>query len=293
MPELPEVETIKRQLNSEVAGFKIEEITYDTSKMLRPNPESFIRGVQSKIIKSVDRRAKFLIFNLEEGGFFTVHLRLSGRLLVRKPEEPEDDFVHVVLQLKIKNSKCKVATQNSKLNKCEKLELRFAEARKFGYMRYLESHKELESVLAEYGPEPLDGLTEEKFYQILSSTGRKIKQVLMDQKTIAGIGNIYANDALWVAKIHPETGANRLSRSDSEELFKAINNVMQEALRLGGSSDQWYRQIHGEEGEYQQYFKIYSRAGEKCSRCGEVVKYKKLGGRGTFWCPKCQKKNEN
>ncbi len=276
MPELPEVETIRRQLEKEIVGKTIVDVWWDRPKMLRPRPEAFVSGVKNRRITGVGRKAKLLIFELGKG-FFVCHLRLSGRLLVRREADKPDDYVHVVLKLKAKSQKPKAT------------ELRFAEARLFGYMQYVESQEELDKILEKYGPEPLDDLTSEEFFKILQKTSRPIKLVLLDQNRIAGVGNIYANDALFLAKIHPRTPANSLSAGQSSSLLKAIEQVFKEGLKYGGASDQWYRQVHGEKGSYQEHFKVYGQAGQVCDICGTKIKRIELGGRGTFYCPKCQK----
>lgn len=283
MPELPEVEIIKRQLNKEIAGFTISNVWCDAPRMLKPSAGDFIEGIREKIIKQIERRAKLLVFRLkgvnglkgrkDGGSFFLVHLKLSGRLLVRKPKGPPDDYVHVKLTL-INN---------------HQLELRFAEERKFGYMQYIKGKEELEKILSEFGPEPLSDLTKEKFREILQGTKRKIKEVLMDQEVISGIGNIYANEALWISKIHPGIKANKLSSYQAIKLFEAVESVLQEALKKGGASEQWYRQVHGEIGHYQDSFKVYQREGESCLRCRAPIKRIDVGGRGTFYCSQCQK----
>ncbi|MBM4402058.1 MAG: bifunctional DNA-formamidopyrimidine glycosylase/DNA-(apurinic or apyrimidinic site) lyase [Candidatus Cloacimonetes bacterium] len=278
MPELPEVEIIKRQLNKEVVGFKIADVWCDAPRMLQPSAEVFVEGVSGKTIGEVRRRAKLLVFRLSKGkdneGFFIVHLKLSGRLLARRKDDPPDDFVHVILHL-VKGR--------------QKLQLRFAEARKFGYMQYVGDKEELEKIFNEFGPEPLGDLTKEKFQRILKGNKRKIKEVLMDQKVIAGVGNIYANEALWLAKIHPETQSFSLSVSQLANLFEALQSVLQEALKEGGASDQWYRQIHGEMGQYQNSFKVYQREDEPCLWCKTPIQRIEVGSRGTFYCPSCQK----
>lgn len=270
MPELPEVETIKRQLEKEVVGQTIVDVWYDRPKMLKPSAKEFVAGVVGKRIEGVRRRAKLLIFELEGKKYFVCHLRLSGRLLVRQKNEKPDDYVHVVLKLRA-------------------VELRFAEARLFGYMEYVPSEKALEKILQKFGPEPLKDLDEDRFYSILQKTKKPIKIALMDQEKIAGIGNIYANDALFLAKIHPRTPASGLTREQSDSLLKAIEQVFQEGFKYGGASDQWYLQVHGEEGKYQEHFKVYGRAGEGCDVCGSEIKRIELGGRGTFFCPECQR----
>ena len=272
MPELPEVETIRGQLEKEIVGCTIADVWYDRAKMLRPSAEGFVKGVKGRKVVRVGRRAKLLIFELDGRKYFVCHLRLSGRLLVRQENDKPDDYVHVVL--KFKGDK----------------ELRFAEARLFGYMQYVRDQGGLDEILKKYGPEPLDDLTPNKFYSILQKTARPVKIVLMDQSKISGIGNVYANDALWLAKIHPQTPAKSLSRQQSNKLLKAIEQVFEEGLKYGGASDQWYRQIHGEKGSYQDYFKVYGRTGQECSVCGTKIERIELGGRGTFFCPRCQRR---
>ncbi len=257
----------------EIVGKRIQQIMFDTPKMLRPSPGVFKRVVEGRQIKDVDRRAKLLIFRLEGNVVFTTHLRLTGRLLYRRKGDLPDDYVHVTLCFS------------------DGTELRFANSRKFGYMELLEDRRTEQAVRERYGPEPLDDLEKSQFYQILQSTRRKVKDVLMDQALIAGIGNIYANDALWLARVHPETVANKLSRGESDRLFSAISSILREALKRGGSSDQWYRQIHGEKGHYQDHFRVYSKKDEPCVRHPDTkIKYLKVSQRGTFYCPKCQVK---
>lgn len=275
MPELPEVEIIRRQLNDEIVGERVKKVEYDTEKILKPNPQVFINAVKGQLIKKVERKAKLLIFYLGDGKMIVAHLKLSGRLLVRDKTDSPDDYVH------------------AKLIFDSGRELRFAEARKFGFFRLLENEKELAEILKEYGPEPLNGLTKEGFSEILKTASGKIKTVLLDQKMIAGVGNIYANEALWMAKIHPEEKVNNLSSNQVSKLFRALEDVLKEGLLKGGASDQWYRQVHGEVGHYQENFKVYRQERRPCLHCGTLIKRLKVGGRGTFFCPKCQTKNDN
>ncbi len=268
MPELPEVEYLRRELEIVLPGEVIKKVSYDVGKMLRPQPKLFIDGVIGKSISQIRRRAKLLIFVLAPQGFFTVHLRLSGRLFWRPSTAPADKFVHVVLHF------------------ASGYELRFAEARKFGYFEYIKNEIDLEKRLKDYGPE-IDLVSWKNFSQILESRQR-IKSLLMDQSKIAGIGNIYANDALWLARIAPQRSAESLSPKERQRLWKALQQVIEESLKKGGASDQWYRHLDGSKGNYQNFFKIYGQRDESCPRCGEKIKYESLGGRGTFWCPGCQ-----
>jgi len=272
MPELPEVETIRRQLAAEIVGKKIVSVEYDTPKMLRPVGEEFAQAVTGLVISSIDRRAKMLFLDLDNGQSIAIHLKLNGRLLHRERTDPADEYVHIKL----------VFNDDS--------ELRFADSRKFGFME-LKVESEKLKVIEGYGPEPLDDLSREKFFEIVHNSRRRIKDLLMDQKSIAGVGNIYANDALWLGKIHPETAGQKLSHQEIDTLFDTLESVLKEALIDGGASDQWYRQLHGEEGHYQEHFKVYGQTGKECVRHpGEKIQYLKVSQRGTFICPRCQVK---
>ncbi|MBU1110350.1 bifunctional DNA-formamidopyrimidine glycosylase/DNA-(apurinic or apyrimidinic site) lyase, partial [Patescibacteria group bacterium] len=265
MPELPEVEIIKRELNQKVVGKVIVGVEYDTPKMLGPSPEVFREGVVGKSIKEIRRRAKLLLFELSPRGFITCHLKLAGRLLFRSKKDQVDDFVHITLLFN------------------DETELRFADARKFGYMHYLVDEASVAKVLSVYGPELSGDLSPGEFYEILQATKRKIKVLLMDQKKIAGIGNIYANDALWLTSVHPARPANSLTKEEATCLLRSLQEVLEEGLEDEGASDQWYRHTDGSKGHYQEHFKVYGRTGERCLRCGAEIQYSKLAGRGTFW----------
>lgn len=271
MPELPEVETIRRQLERSLVGYRITDIWTDNPKSLQPNPKEFVNAVKDRMIRKVGRRAKLLLFFLDNDGVLALHLKLTGRLLIRRLTDSKDKFVHIVLKIEKQG---------------QTLELRFADARKFGYFRYLRNQVDLEKLLEEYGPEPLNDLTLKGFKEILAKSKKPIKEVLMNQKLVSGIGNIYANDALWLAKVHPKTPAKELK--NPKGLLGAIESVLAEGLKTGGASDQWYLNAYGERGHYQEHFKVYGRDGKPCLRCKELIKRIVIGGRGTFYCPRCQ-----
>lgn len=271
MPELPEVETIKRDLNRLIVGKKILAIATDSPKQVQPSLTEVKKAVVGATIKRIERRAKLLQIFLSNSKILVIHLKLTGRLLVRKKGAPKDDWQHVTISLSG--------------NK----ELRFADLRKFGWIKLLKNKKELERFLAEFGPEALDSLNLEKFKEILVSTRRPIKIVLMDQKKIAGVGNIYANEALFLAKIDPRRPANKVNETEAKRLYEAIEKVLKAGIKYRGASDQYYLDALGQKGSYQEHFLVYGREGKKCLKCGGKIKKIKLGGRGTFYCPKCQK----
>lgn len=254
-----------------VVGKKILDIGTDSPKQVQPSLAVVKKTVVGTTIERIERRAKLLEIFLSNDKVLVIHLKLTGRLLVRKKGAPQDDWQHAALVL-----------SGDK-------ELRFTDLRKFGWIRLVEDKKELEKLLAEFGPEPLDGLDLKKFKTILASSRRPIKLVLMDQKKIAGIGNIYASDALFLAKINPEKPANSLSQNEQSRLYKAIEKVLKAGIKYRGASDQYYLDVLGHKGSYQDHFLVYSRAGKDCFSCRGEIKKIKLGGRGTYFCPACQR----
>ncbi|MEK7112878.1 MAG: bifunctional DNA-formamidopyrimidine glycosylase/DNA-(apurinic or apyrimidinic site) lyase [Patescibacteria group bacterium] len=271
MPELPEVETIKRDLSKLIVGRKILSISTDSPKQIKPSLEMVKKSVVGASINKIERRAKLLQFFLSNGEILVVHLKLTGRLLVREKGTPQDNWQHICFSL-----------SGGK-------ELRFADLRKFGWLKLLKDKAELEKLLAEFGPEPLDELGLKEFQTILASSSRSIKIVLMDQKKIAGVGNIYASDALFLAKIHPGRAANQLKAKEAQRLFEAIKKVLRAGIKYRGASDQYYLDALGHKGLYQEHFLVYNRAGKKCLEGHEKIEKIRLGGRGTYFCPVCQR----
>ncbi len=281
MPELPEVETIRRQLEKELKGFTFVSLTTDNEKMFRPAFKTISSAIENKKILSVDRQAKLLIFNLSGGSSLLFHLKLTGQLLVRGPSDPEDKYTHATFTL--------VPKGFARRGLARIKELRFADARKFGFVKLVTDKKEMKKLLEGYGPEPFKDLTLKKFQEALESSSRPVKIVLLDQAKVSGLGNIYANDALWLAGINPRRASNKVTKAEGKKLFKAVLTVLKRGLKYGGASDQWYVQAHGEKGSYQEHFLVYGKNGEKCQRCKTEIRRIVLGGRGTFVCPSCQK----
>jgi formamidopyrimidine-DNA glycosylase len=270
VPELPEVETIRRDLARLIVGRKILGVTTDSAKQVRPSLGVVRKAVVGKTIKEVRRRAKILQIFLSGGGILIVHLKLTGRLLFRKAADPKDDYQHVVVGLSGGR------------------QLRFCDLRKFGWVR-LVTGQELRNISQELGPEPLGDLDLGIFRNLLGSTRRSVKIVLMDQKKMAGVGNIYANDALFLARIDPRRPANGLKPKEAKVLFGAVGKVLRAGIKYRGASDQHYLDALGQKGAYQEHFLVYGRTGKKCFGCSGKVRRIKIGGRGTFYCPSCQK----
>jgi formamidopyrimidine-DNA glycosylase len=270
MPELPEVETIRRDLEKLIVGYKVLGITTNSSKQVQPSLKVVEKAILGSVIKKVKRRAKILQIFFDNGSIVIIHLKLTGRLLFRDQKAPVDDYQHVVLIL----------------NKGK--ELRFADARKFGWLKLVKNEGELKEILKDFGPEPLADLNLAIFQKILSSTHRPIKIVLMDQQKIAGVGNIYANEALFLAGIDPLRPADKINKEKTKKLYESLEKVLKLGLRYRGASDNDYLDALGHKGSYQDHFLVYGRQGKACFHCPGLVKRIKIGGRGTFYCPDCQ-----
>ncbi|MFC1727648.1 bifunctional DNA-formamidopyrimidine glycosylase/DNA-(apurinic or apyrimidinic site) lyase [Patescibacteria group bacterium] len=277
MPELPEVETIKGDLAKLIVGKEILDISTDVPKQVQPSLKKVKKVIIGLQIKQVNRRAKILQIILSNNWALIVHLKLTGRLLFRKKNDPPDKWVHVIINL---GSLVK--------GKKKEFQLRFSDSRKFGWIK-LVNNQELKKINQKFGPEPLADLDQKTFKKILSSTRRVVKGLLLDQKKIAGIGNIYACDALFLAQIDPRRPANQLSGEEEKSLFQAIEKVLKAGIKYRGASDQYYLDALGHKGSYQDHFLVYGRTGKKCFGCSGKVKRIVVGGRGTFYCPVCQR----
>lgn len=270
MPELPEIETIRMQLTSLIVGKKILAIEAETPKMVQPSLAVVQKAIVGTKITKIERRAKLILFYFNNGRVLISHLKLTGRLLVRKKSDPKDDWQRITVSL------------------AGGLELRFADLRKFGWLKLMTDESELKKILGEFGPEATE-VNLKEFEKILARTLRPIKVVLMDQEKISGIGNIYATDALNLAKIDPRRPAKSLVPSEQKALHEAILKVLKLGIKFGGASDQFYLDAKGAKGHYQEHFLVYNRQGKKCFNCGGLIKKIRLAGRGTYFCPECQK----
>ena len=287
MPELPEVETLKLGLRKYFVGHKILDIEIRVSKIFQGD-KALVIGARVTDIKRV---GKGLIIELDNDFDLVVHLKMTGQMIYRGSETK-----NVVLS---KKAGGKVPSKYShvifSLDKGSKLY--FNDLRRFGYIKVIKKQN-LENLpfFKEMGPEPFKNtdfgqktLNFSDFKTILSKSGLPIKVLLMDQKKIGGIGNIYANEALYEAKISPTRKAKEVGEKEAEVLFDAIYEVINRGLKFGGSSDENFVNVLGQDGQYQQHFLVYGREKEKCKRCGATFEKIQLGGRGTYFCPKCQK----
>ncbi|MCR8630942.1 DNA-formamidopyrimidine glycosylase [Paenibacillus radicis (ex Xue et al. 2023)] len=273
MPELPEVETVRRTLNELVLQKKIDHVTVHLNRiiLLPEEPLEFCLLLAGQTIQNVERRGKFLCFMMDD---FTLvsHLRMEGRYGLYDQLDPLEPHTHVVFHF----------TDGS--------ELRYKDVRQFGTMHLFPKGRELEeNPLKKLGLEPLDeDFTLAAFSSKLSGRSTKIKPLLLNQEYIVGIGNIYVDESLFLAGIHPERAANTLTRRELASLYEAIVKTLQEAVAAGGSSIKSFVNGQGEIGLFQHQFKMYGRKGEPCYTCGQPIEKSVVAGRGTHFCPKCQ-----
>jgi len=266
MPELPEVETIKRDLEKIILGKKIIEVLIREPAVIRePASPRFKQGLEGQTVKNILRRAKVLILELSSGKSLVIHLKMTGQLVY----PGGGDKSRVVFKFSDGES------------------MDFNDQRLFAQLRLLDDWRTLKFI-KELGPEPLD-LTSEKFKALIGSKKTRIKPLLMDQAFISGIGNIYASEVLFRAKINPSRLANSLTDKEKESLLGAIKEVLREAIKAGGSSVDDYVRLSGEKGDYVRHHRVYGRESKPCFICKALIKKIVLGGRGTFFCPKCQK----
>ncbi|MCX5695919.1 MAG: bifunctional DNA-formamidopyrimidine glycosylase/DNA-(apurinic or apyrimidinic site) lyase [Candidatus Omnitrophica bacterium] len=266
MPELPEVETIKRDLEKVIVGKKITEVCVRNRAIIRePAVSVFKKGLEGVVIKNILRRAKVLIFELSNGKSLVMHLKMTGQLVY-----PGGG----------KKSRVAFHFSDGKI-------LDFNDQRLFAELRLLDDWRTLKFIQS-LGPEPAD-LSLKQFKDMLKGKKTRIKPLLMDQSFIAGIGNIYASEILFRAKINPERRANALTDKEKELLFKAISDILNAAVRHAGSSVDDYVRLSGEKGGYVKYHKVYGRQGKACLVCKAIIKKINQGGRGTYFCPRCQK----
>ncbi|AJS59574.1 DNA-formamidopyrimidine glycosylase [Paenibacillus sp. IHBB 10380] len=273
MPELPEVETIKRTLNQLIKGKKIDYVTVNLARIIqRPDDiKQFEIMLAGHTIVEVDRRGKFLRIVMD-GLVLVSHLRMEGRYGLFKSSDPVDKHTHVIFHFN------------------DGTELRYKDVRQFGTMHLFNPGEEFQlPPLSKLGLEPLDeSFTLEQFKGVLVGKKTKIKSVLLNQAYVVGIGNIYVDEALFKAGIHPEQSVNSLSDSQFERLHASVVSTLLESVKAGGSSIKSYVNGQGEMGMFQHQLQVYGRQSQPCEKCGSMIERTVVGGRGTHYCPRCQ-----
>lgn len=272
MPELPEVETVRRTLAPYVTGRTITAVTvlWEGALVGMSTTELQAHLVGARIC-STARRGKYLGLVLEDRGFLVVHLRMTGRLMIRQPDAPKETHLRWWLTLD------------------DASELHFVDQRKFGKVYWANNAAEY-AAIAHVGPEPLsDEFTPATLAATLTGSKSNIKACLLDQERVAGLGNIYADESLFRARIHPARTAGSLSGSEIALLWSSIRAALQSGIDHGGTTLRDYVDGNGRQGDNQNFLLVYGKAGEPCPNCGTVLVRTKIAGRGTVFCPECQK----
>lgn len=274
MPELPEVETIKRGLLERVKGKKVKKVSIKNPKCISfPSPGEFKERIEGRVFREINRKGKYLIIELDSGENLVFHLKLTGRILYSPEEGKEFEYVRVIFAFE------------------EGDELSFTDIRGFGSI-WLIPDKEFDKIpgLESLGPEPLEeDFTLESFQKMLKSKRGKIKVLLMDQTFLAGVGNIYAQEALFLAGIHPERPSSSLTSKEVKKLYDSLRFVLTEAIQYRGSSVDAYVDVEGRKGNYEEKLRVYGKEGGLCPSCSTPIRKITISGRGTYFCPRCQK----
>ena len=274
MPELPEVETVRRSLHTRLVGRRFEAVEVREHRLRRRVDAARLRqGVCGRRVEDLTRRGKYLLIHLEGEQHLLIHLGMSGRLLLVPAGAPLEPHVHVCFDIE------------------GDLQLRFRDPRRFGVVEAMDSSSvKADTRLSQLGVEPLSrACTARYFYERSRGRKRPVKNFLMDSRQVAGVGNIYANEALFLAGIHPRRAAGRVSGPGWERLTRAVKRVLRDAIRQGGTTLNDFRDANGEEGYFQVFLRVYGRHGENCLRCEGAIRCRVLAGRSSFYCTRCQR----
>ncbi len=272
MPELPEVETVVRGLRNRIVEWELSRVEVCQEKCLGGHKQALSDLLQKKKILAVERRGKNVILRLSGGGALFVHLGMSGRLRVLPRSAPREKHTHLIFSFRKHEN-----------------ELRFIDPRRFGRVFWEGGKKGRWGSLSRLGPEPLE-IPPAEFEARVRSRHREIKPLLLDQYFLAGVGNIYADESLHRAGIHPRRKSDSLSGKTLSRLHQAVQGVLKEAIEARGSSVRSYVDSSGSAGGYQNFLRVYGREGEPCTACGARIVREIVGGRSSFYCPRCQRK---
>lgn len=273
MPELPEVETVRRGLEKLILGKKISSVEIRYPKMIKTDLDQFQKEVPGQEIQSMGRRGKYLLFFLTDKVLIS-HLRMEGKYFYYPDQVPERKHAHVLIHFEDGGT------------------LVYEDVRKFGTMELLAPELlEAYFLSKKLGPEPTEqDFDLEIFRGALKKSKKPIKSHLLDQTLVAGLGNIYVDEVLWRAKVHPASPSQSLTRAEATAIHEQTIEVLGQAVEKGGSTIRTYTNAFGEDGTMQDFHQVYDKTGEACSCCGAIIEKIQLGGRGTHFCPKCQRR---
>ena len=274
MPELPEVETVRRRLEPVLVGRRFERVEIADPRLTRPeDPTEVAAELTGERVVALDRRGKYLVVRFESGRVLLIHLRMTGSLLHTPTGRPAD-----------------ISHQRAVVNLDDGSDVVYRDVRRFGTWLLMEPHG-LDPYLAErLGGEPLGrAFTTKSLAARLANRKAPVKAALLDQRTLAGLGNIYVDEALWRARIHPLRPARELELEEVRALREGIKRALEAGIKRQGATLRDYRQPDGRAGSMQKEFKVYGRLGEPCDRCGTPIEKTRVAGRGTWYCPTCQR----
>jgi formamidopyrimidine-DNA glycosylase len=271
MPELPEVETARRGITPHLKGHRVDAVVVRDRRLRWPVPPSLVKDLPGQRIEEVARRGKYLLLKTRAGTAL-LHLGMSGSLRILPKDTPPQKHDHVDIVMDSGQA------------------LRLRDPRRFGALLWTRADPAKHALLKDLGPEPLeDGFDGEYLFE--QSRGRKaaVKLFIMDSHVVVGVGNIYASESLFLARVRPERAAGRVTRKEYAALAKGIKQVLTASIKAGGTTLRDFAREDGEPGYFSQRLRVYDRAGEKCYRCGGIIKTKVTGQRSTYYCPDCQK----
>jgi formamidopyrimidine-DNA glycosylase len=276
MPELPEVETVVKGLRPLITDKIVTAVEIREENMIafpKADIEAFTDSLVGSKIEAINRRGKYIIIELSQDKNMVIHLRMTGKLLVKEVKEFRDKHTHVIFSLN------------------DGQEIRFNNIRKFGRVYLIDkNHPEQAGGLADLGPEPLsDDLTVEDFKKLFENRRALMKSLLLNQHFIAGIGNIYADEILFRSGVRPDRTADTLTEMEKEAVYHNMREILKKGIIYGGTSFSDYVNAFGEKGSFQEELRVHQRQGEECYECGSIIEKIKVSGRSTYFCPQCQK----
>ena len=271
MPELPEVETTRRGIEPHLKGKHVQQVIIRHRQLRWPVPSIIKTRLKDQKIKSITRRAKYILINTDAGTLI-IHLGMSGSLRILPADTGAEKHDH--FDLVLDSGKC----------------LRLRDPRRFGAVLWTEADPNQHKLIKSLGPEPLEaGFNSKYLYQQSRQRKVSIKQFIMDSKIVVGVGNIYASEALFIAGIYPTRAAGKISSSEATALVAAIKRVLRAAIKQGGTTLRDFTRSDGAPGYFAQKLKVYGRAGEPCKKCGKSIQSKVIAQRNTYFCSSCQK----